>query len=156
MNLSKRKIWAINITLSLTMTVLMFIFQRDMIICFGNFMLKINSPLIGMSYNPLDILIFSCIPIWTYPLYIKRTNLTGKLILITNIIALLIVKLSFIIGLILISYFGVRPSMFLPKSIIFIPFPYFQTVTFIIGIVLTYFFFFIIKLIRKKILNNPT
>jgi hypothetical protein len=156
MSLSKRKIWTINIAVTLTVTVLMFIFWTDLMILFGDFMQKINRPLSSMTYTPLDILIFSCIPAWTYPLYYKRKNLTGKWILTTNLIALLTVTVTFIIGLILIALFGVKPSPWLPDYIIFVPFPYFQTVTFIIGIALTYLVFFIINRKKQKVLDNAT
>jgi len=154
MSLLKRKIWTINIAVTSIVTVLMFVFCKDLMILFGDFMQKINRPLSSMTFNPLDILIFSCIPVWTYPLYHRRKNLTGKWILTTNLIALLTITLTFIIGLILISLFGVKPSPWLPDHIIFVPFPFFQTVTFIIGIALTYLIFFIINRKKQKVFDH--
>ncbi len=91
-----------------------------------------------LATNPLDVLIIACIPLWTYPLYSRRTTITIYRVVITNALAVLILILTSMLAFILIDKFVKPPSIFIPENYVFMPFAFFPTVVLLMGMVVTY------------------
>lgn len=139
MKLTRKTILTINIIVSATVFILLSAFVADLQSGLFNFLLKINKPLNLLSINPLDLLIISGIPLWTYPLYAKADTPTARQITLVNILALLILVSTCIVAFVAIDIFVKAPSPYLPEYIVYMPFSFFPTTVLIAGVILTYF-----------------
>ena len=150
----KRILW-VNGAVSLFLFGLLLFVADDILRLLIDYLMSVFRPLVGLAINVFDLIIFATIPIWTFPLYSRKKDLSVGKIILVNVAAFGILILTSIAVFFLLDYFS--PSFatnpLLPDYIVYIPFPFFQTLVFITGILLTYLLFGIFRF-RKK--NDAT
>lgn len=98
MILSRRKLLMLNSSISLVTAVLFFVFWVELQDGLVDLLHEINKPINMQATNPLDVLIIACIPLWTYPLYSRRTANTIGRVVLTNVTGVLILFLTCILA----------------------------------------------------------
>ncbi len=150
MDLNRSKLLVINISISVLVFVLLFTFWSKISHQLFTFLIFINRPLTSLTINPLDLIILSFIPIWTYPLYSKVKVLSTKYIILINLVALLILMLTCVIAFVLIAIFVKSNSPFVYYNAVIMPFDFFPTVVLITGVLMTYLLFYLFGFKKNK------
>ena len=151
--MTKNKIWTINILVSFTTMTLLYIFKEELVLGLCNFLISIFKPLSSLTINPFDLIIISCIPLWSYPIYAKNISPTPRQITLINLFSLTVLLLTSIIGFIFIDIFSKPTSPWIPKYVVTMPFSFFPTITLTSGILITYALFYLFRRTKPKTIN---
>ncbi|MFI5141291.1 MAG: hypothetical protein ACHQII_02945 [Bacteroidia bacterium] len=150
MSLTRKKIWLVNISVSVIVFSLLCIFPYGFINVISSFPQLVHKHFASVSINLIDWLIISCIPVWTYPIYQKDKSISAKRITLINASALLILLLTCLVAFVVIAFFIPPPSLLFPLNYVYMPFSFFPTLVFMAGMFFTYFFHEVLALKRRN------